>query len=228
MPELQTPEGATIAAPAAEGETQFARSMAAPPASDSDAAAPPPRPDAPYGYKPDGTPKKAAGRPRRGAKGDPADRARTTAAAGVSRETGAHTLGPDDAGRIRTGILGYGQIGASLTAAGTRLAKTEQGKIALTADSLTIVQIAPEFAEACVTTAAADAGFAALMAKVCALGPWAALLEVSSKLGMQLTRNHRPALQLPGTRDPADIVAELELELAEASEGQAEAEPAAA
>jgi hypothetical protein len=224
MPELRTPAGkpVDVAGPAQAGSQEFARAMAAP-ASDSDVAAPPPRPEAPYGYKDDGTPKKAAGRP----KNDTAGRARvTTTRSGAAQSPG--TADPGQDARIRTGMQGWAQIGGVFCAVGAKAAKTPALKLALQADAVTVMSTGEDLAEACVKTAAADENFARIMDRLCALGPYAALLEVGGKITTQLVRNHKPGAQLPGTMHPAEIVAEAERAAAAAAEMSGVAHPAAA
>lgn len=206
MSELRTPAGkpVDVAEPVQAAGKEFARAMAAP-ASDSDVPAPPPRPEAPYGYKEDGTPKKAAGRPKSGA-----DRARVTSQRTGGAPPGPGTADPGQDARIRTGMQGWAQIGGVLLAVGAKTVKEPGTKLALQADAITVMSTGEDLAEACVTTAAADANFARVMDRLCALGPYAALLEVGGKLTTQLVRNHKPGAQLPGTMHPAEIVAEAE------------------
>jgi hypothetical protein len=214
MPELRTPAGkpVDVAEPVQAATKEFARAMAAP-ASDSDVQAPPPRPEAPYGYKDDGTPKKAAGRPK-----NSADRARVTADKRGAPSGAPGAAGPGQDARIRAGMQGWAQISGVLLAVGAKAAKKPDLKLALQADAVTVMSTGEELAEACVTTAAADESFARVMDRLCALGPYAALLEVGGKITTQLVRNHKPAAALPGTVHPADVVAEAERAAAAAAE----------
>jgi hypothetical protein len=116
----------------------------------------------------------------------------------VSR-TAAGPLGDEQ--RIQ-GVKGLAQIGAGLFLMASKATK----KDAYRADAITIASAADDLAQACVETAKADAGFAAALDKVCSAGPYAALISVGVGLASQITRNHRPALKLPGTTDPAEIL----------------------
>jgi hypothetical protein len=123
-------------------------------------------------------------------------------------------------------MQGWAQIGGVLCAVGAKAAKQPGLKMALQADAITVMSAGEDLAEACVTTAAADESFARVMDRLCALGPYAALLEVGGKITTQLVRNHKPAAALPGTMHPADIVAEAERAAAAAAEMSEGASPA--
>lgn len=122
-----------------------------------------------------------------------ADKARATAKPAV-------TL--DDAQRA-TGVQGLAQLGAGVAA----MAAKASGSSALLADSLTIVNAAPAVADACVQVAKNDPRFAAVLDRVCSTGPYGALITVAFGVGMQLARNHKPGLSLPGTVHPDQVLA---------------------
>lgn len=113
------------------------------------------------------------------------------------------------------GVAGLVQVGAGACL----LAKKATGKDAFQADAVTLASNAEQIADACVQTAKADARFAAALDKVCAAGPFAALIGVMVGVGSQIIRNHRPSMALPGTMHPDDLLKKAEAqpkELAEA------------
>ena len=132
-----------------------------------------------------------------------AEQARTTAKAGTVL---------DDSQRAQ-GVKGLAQVGAGIAL----LFGKATGKDAFKADAVTIASAAGEIADACVQTAKADPKFAAALDKVCAAGPYAALISVAVGVGSQCARNHKPDLKIPGTVDPADLLkAQNEAEIANA------------
>jgi len=133
-------------------------------------------------------------RPRRG-RPPKEDRSRTAPKAAV-------TL--DDAQRAE-GIKGWAQIGAGLCLMAGKATKND----AFRADAITIASAADDAADACVQIAKTDPGFAAALDRVCAVGPYGALISVMVGVGAQLARNHRPRLVIPGTVDPAELLAEM-------------------
>jgi hypothetical protein len=100
-------------------------------------------------------------------------------------------------------VQGFAQVGAGLLLLTSKTRKSD----ALRADALTIAAHAEEIADACVETARVAPGFAAALDKICAAGPYAALVSVMFTVGTQCARNHKPGLELPGTVDPAKILA---------------------
>lgn len=115
------------------------------------------------------------------------------------------------------GVQGLAQVGAGLLLMAGKATKNE----AFTADAVTVASMADEIADACVQTAQADARFAAALDRVCAAGPYAALITVGVGLASQIARNHRPSLVIPGTKDPAEL-------LRAQADAEARHEPAAA
>jgi hypothetical protein len=107
----------------------------------------------------------------------------------------------DDAQRAE-GVKGLAQLGAGLCL----MASKATGNDAFRADAIVIASNTEQIADACVQTARANPGFASALDKVCAAGPYAALVGVMVGIGSQIARNHRPGLHLPNTMDPAEIL----------------------
>jgi hypothetical protein len=195
VPTLETPDGnpvdVTVPDKAAV-DREFAAAMAD---ARPDPQAPPRR-AAPI--PPDGAPpRRPRGRPPKEA------RPRTAAAAAVPLTDAQRTAG----------IKGIVQV----TAAITLMAARATGKQAYRADAVTIASNADEVAVAALDVAHADPKFAAALDKVCAAGPYGALITVAVSIGSQCARNHRPSLKIPGTVDPAKLLAaQDEAELAAA------------
>jgi hypothetical protein len=197
MPTLETTDGKPVdVAPVdpAEVERQFAAAMAS---EGPDEQAPPKR-----------TPKPAAeaevAKPKRSGRPPKSEQARTTAKAGTVL----------DDGQRAQGVKGFAQIGAGIAL----LFGKATGKDAFKADAVTIASAADEIADAAVQVAHADPKFAAALDKVCAAGPYAALITVAVSVGSQCARNHKPGLKIPGTVDPAELLkAQDEAEMAHAA-----------
>lgn len=181
MPTLETADGKPVITDPASPATVNANFRAVMDDDGPDDKAPPKRADRP-----------PAERPKRGRPSN-ADKARTTAA------RPAVSLG--DAERAQ-GVQGFAQIGAGLAL----MYGKATGKSAYEADAVAIANAAPQFADAAVQIAKADAGFAARLDKVCASGPYAALIAVGVNVTLQCIRNHRPAMVLPGTVHPDDLL----------------------
>ncbi len=182
MPTLETVDGQAVAVDAEQVNREFSRAMAADPGPAEQAppkrqAAPEPDPEAP--------------KPRRG-RPPKAEQARTT--------TKGSTVLSD--GERANGVKGLAQVGAGIAL----LFGKATGKDAFKADAVTIASAAGEIADACVQTAKADPKFAAALDKVCAAGPYAALISVAVGVGSQCARNHKPDLKIPGTVDPAELL----------------------
>jgi hypothetical protein len=123
----------------------------------------------------------------------------------------------DDKARA-AGVKGIAQLGAGLTL----LAGKATGNDALRADAVTVASSADDLADACVQTAKADAKFAAALDRVCAVGPYGALITVAVGVGSQVVRNHRPGVKIAGTKDPAELLKaqdELEAKAADGASG---------
>lgn len=106
----------------------------------------------------------------------------------------------------RTGVKGLVQVAAVVPLAAYKATSQD----AYLADAKTIALNADEIADACVATADADPRFAAVLDRVCSAGPYAALIAVAFKVGSQIARNHKPALALPGTVDPMELLTQPE------------------
>lgn len=184
----------------ADTERAFAQSMAA--KGSDDASAPPKRTTR---AKPE----------------QPAGRARTTSAKTRTASAAAEAQPLTEADVI-SGVKGLCQVAAALPALASKRVRDPNMQVALKADAITIVSASDDIARACADTAAADPKFAALMAKICQAGPYSALVMVTFGVGAQLARNHGFA-SLPGTEDPAKIVA-----IAEGRQEVPVASPAAA
>ena len=145
--------------------------------------------------------------PKRAARGPATDTARPRGGkaprAEKSRTTAAPAAGPLTGAQRKAGVAGLMQLAAVIPLG---LAK-RTGKDAYKADAIAIVSSADEIAEACAETADADPRFAAALDRVCAAGPYGALITAAFGLGSQLARNHRPALNLPGTVHPDKLLA---------------------
>ena len=197
MPTLETVDGQAVAVDPEQVNRDFSRAMAADPGPAEQA--PPKRQVEDPSNSAD---RREAGKPRRG-RPPKAEQARTTAKAGTVL----------DDGQRAQGVKGLAQVGAGIAL----LFGKATGKDAFKADAVTIASAADEIADACVQTAKADPKFAAALDKVCAAGPYAALISVVVGVGSQCARNHKPDLKIPGTVDPADLLkAQNEAELANA------------
>lgn len=183
MPTLETADGKPVTVPDPdEVNRDFARSMSDPAPGEQEKPPPKRRQRAPD--------EGDAPRPRRSR--PPKEQAPQVAAL--------------DAGQRASGVKGLVQLGAGLAL----LMARATGKDAFKADAVMIASSADEIAGACVQTAAADARFAAVLDKVCSAGPYAALISVGVSVGTQVARNHKPALIIPGTVDPAELLANME------------------
>lgn len=185
---LATADGAQLSlAPPDPADTQreFAQAMAASNPGDADA------------------PPKRASRARSDDAGQPRTRKpRTTTKPADTRTAPVQLLSGSE---IVTGVKGLCQVAAALPALASKRVKDPKLELALKADAITIASAADDIAQACADTAAADPKFAALMAKICQAGPYAALMTVAFGVGTQLARNHGVA-SMPGTIDPGDLV----------------------
>jgi len=204
-PELTDPDGNLVDAAGADTEREFARAMAAD-ATGEGPAAPPKRAAATAGDP--AQPAARRGRPPK------AERARVE---GKGSKAPSGPLGDDQRAQ---GVKGIVQIGAGVcllaSRASARTARTPDGKTVRTdnpafkADAITLASGADDLAAACVETAKADEKFGALLDKIAAVGPYGALITAVAGIGGQIVRNHRPGVALPGTVDPAELLAEAQ------------------
>lgn len=183
MEGIQTPDGKPVdvdPAKADQIEQNFARAMSEPVGDDKQ---PPRRPARAPGGAQD------PARVKRGRKPADAPTARSEAPTPLSRSA-----------RVE-GCKGVVQVtGAVLMFASTRV----KNPIPLAADSLVIVGNADQLSEAVADTAEADPRFAVIVDKICAAGPYGALISVAFGIGAQCARNH--GLPVPGTAAPEDLI----------------------
>jgi len=185
MPALETTSGERVDVTPPGAEETNARFRAAMTSDGPDDQAPPKR--AADSVAADGKAKRGPGRPRKEDK---------------SRAVPATVTALDDKTRAE-GVKGVAQIVAGIAMMGGKAAKND----ALQADAITIASRAGELADAAVQTAHADPVFAARLDKICAAGPYGALIMVAVGIGTQCVRNHKPDLKLPGTVHPSEILA---------------------
>ncbi len=196
MPVLTTEAGVPVPVPdEADARDKANQAFTAAMAASGEDKAPPVRPDRPAPESQE-KPRRRRGRP-------PKDEQARTAA-----KTAVVTLSDDQRAQ---GVQGLVQIGAGLCL----VASKTTGNQAFRADAIAIASNAEPIASACVETARANPGFASALDKVCAAGPYAALIGVMVGVGSQLARNHRPALQLPNTVDPQQLLDQADKAMAE-------------
>lgn len=156
-------------------------------------------PDAPYGRRADGSPRAKPGRKPKGRPAAPRPpSARSSSSAPRKPKT------PD----FRPGIIGLAQlVAAPLLIAG------QMGNRAALADAGAITMHAPAIADGMQTTAEQDERFAAVLERVLAAGPWAALIAPVVGLAVQLGANHGlipPAMaQMAGALPPDSLIEHL-------------------
>jgi len=183
MPTLETADGKPLDVAPVDTEAvnrDFSRAM-------SDA---PPAGQAPPKRQPK-LPGDEAPKPRQ-AKAAKDSRARATAKSGTVLS---------DAQRAE-GVKGLAQVGAGIALIIGKATKND----AFQADAVTIASHADEISDAVVQIAKSDPAFAARVDKICAAGPYSALIVVGISIASQCARNHRPSLSIPGTVDPAVLL----------------------
>lgn len=181
MAELETPDGEQVEVTRTEINASFDAAM------NSDAPAPAAPPRRQRAADP------PADRPRRGrASKDKDEKPRADAKAAVTLT---------DEQRLQ-GAKGLAQV----TAGVAMVAAKATGNMAFAADAMTIVNQSDALVEACVETAKASPAFAAALDKVCAAGPYAALISVGVAIVSQMARNHKPSLEIPGTVHPMKLL----------------------
>jgi hypothetical protein len=192
---IVTPEGKPVnvdPASAEDIEKQFARAMSEP----GDEKSPPRRAER-HQEKTEDSEKprvrRSPGRPPKAATEPP-----KTKSPGLSREV------------RQQGIQGIAQLAAG----GCLLAERGTGNRAFRADAITLASSAEEIGSAVADVCDQDERFARVVDKICAAGPYSALITVMFSVGSQLARNH--GAQVPGTNDPGELIK------------MAEAQPAAA
>jgi hypothetical protein len=195
---ITTPDGRPL-----DLDREFAAAMAAPEPDEPMAPAPPRvDPEAPFGYKADGTPRQRPAGPGRGRKSP-----QNTNKATPTSQPKPTTESPEKAAQRRTeGVQGLMQIGAGLALAVGKAKKNDAFK----ADAFVLASNAEPLAEACASVAADNVPFANALDKVTQVGPYGALMAVAIPMLTQLVRNHKPSTNLPGTKDPKELAAALE------------------
>lgn len=196
---LQTPDGENV-----KLDQEFARSMAAPEPDEPIASAPPRKdPDAPHGRTKDGEPKKGpGGRPPKSEHDKPRVRKRTSTPDDSTPAPAPQTH--DD--RVE-GVQGLVQL-VSLVPM-TLYLRTEDKS--WYADCITLDAASEPLAKAVADTADKNAGFARLVDKATAAGPYAALVSVGISFTAQLAANHGVTMaKALGAKDRDELIAEFE------------------
>jgi hypothetical protein len=168
-----------------------------------------PDPEAPYGRKADGTPKRAAGRPRKSATGR-APRVRTRKVAGGARPS----VAPPSSGKARTprsATPDYaGALRGALQTVGIPLALNP----ATMPDAAALAVHGPALCDAVGELAKEHAAVAAVLDRLLAVGPVGVVLGAAVPLFAQVAVNHGVIpLQLGrrlGAMDPAELVAAVQ------------------
>ena len=106
------------------------------------------------------------------------------------------------------GVAGIVQLAAG----GCLLAERGTGQKAYKADAITLASSAADIGSAVADVADQDERFARVIDKVCAAGPYSALISVMFSVGSQIARNHGAAV--PGTADPDDLIKAAEMPVA--------------
>lgn len=183
MAELQTPEGEQVELDRAQINADFDTAM------NSDGPLPPtpPRKQRTPAQADDTAPRAKRTRQTRD------DKPRTTA------RPAAAALTDDERHQGAQGI-------AQITAGVAMIAAKATGNMAFAADAVTIANHGDALADACVETARHSPAFAAALDKVCAAGPYAAMIGVGVAIVSQLARNHKPSLTIPGTVHPDQLL----------------------
>lgn len=189
---IETQDGTPLDLDAAvKAEQDFNRAMSTP--ADSDDKAPPKR-----GQRGPARPSGDSDKPRVGRSPGRPSKDAAKAVAGLSHEI------------RKQGMTGLAQLGAGLCA----IVGNTTGQLAYKADAITLASNAGEIGEACAATADQDERFARVIDKLCAAGPYAALIGVMVGVGTQVARNH--GVDMPGTVAPEDILkaAEQQMDMA--------------
>lgn len=191
MPEgITTPDGTPVdvdITAAERTEQEFAKAMSEPP---GDEKAPPRRSErSPKASDSGDAPrvKRGPGRPRKDAPEPPRAKA-----AGLSHDV------------RKSGIQGLVQLAAG----GCLLAERGTGQKSYRADAITLASSAEDLGEAIAATCDQDERMARVVDRICAAGPYSALIQVAFSVGSQIARNH--GAQVPGTANPEDLIAMAE------------------
>lgn len=193
MPEgLQLPDGKPVdIEPVAEAEREFNRAMAA----DTNSESAPPKRTKPADADPASRPPRSRQRPGKNAR--------------AASKPAKPAPPPQSDGERQSGVQGLVQIGAAVCMLLDQ--RTPEKNIAFKADAITLANAADPIASAVVETAKHNQQFAAVVDKITAAGPYAALIGVGFQVGMQLAANHGvKAAQMMGALAPEDLVASVE------------------
>lgn len=178
---IETSDGKPLDLDAAkQADHDFARAMATPP--DSDEKAPPKRGER------QAKPASASDKARVGRSPGRPSKDAAKAVAGLSHQV------------RKDGMTGLAQLGAGLCA----IVGKSTGQLAFQADAITLASSAEDIGEACAQTADQNEQFARVVDKLCAAGPYAALIGVMVGVGSQVARNH--GLDMPGTVAPEQLI----------------------
>ena len=158
--------------------------------------------DAPWGYKPDGTPYKR----------DPSRYAKRAANQQTpARKPTANKSSAPKGTDYANAVMGLLQLPMAAMALGGQVTKSE----ALVADSCAMVQYGPALANATAELAANDPRIAAVLDKISVIGPYSALLGVVIPLSLQIVVNHSNK-QVPeqvtaatGVMSRSDLIAQV-------------------
>lgn len=191
MPELSTPEGKKLDADPVKVDREFARAMVA--ETDAEIAAPPDRKPPAEGERP--------------VRRRPPKNQRTTGA--PPKNATPAKPNPELDKQRSDGIKGIVQISAAVCMGLD--SRTPDSNCAFKADAIVLASNADPIADAVVETAKHNAQFAAVVDRITAAGPYAALVGVAMSVGMQLARNHGfKAAEAFGAQAPEAIVAAVE------------------
>lgn len=184
-----------------QAEREFHGAMAAPPSDDPIAPAPPKLDaEAPFGRnKKTGEPNKRPPGPGRPPK------ARTKPKAG--KDTNQATESPEAISERRTaGVESLFNVGAAMA-----LGLSVRFGDALKADAVVLSKSAEPMAKACTEVAEQDPRFAALLDKITASGPYAALAATAVPIVAQLAMNHGvTAMRALNAVPPEQLLAQLD------------------
>lgn len=173
-------------------------------------------PEAPWGRKADGTPRRRPGRPpKEGTSGEaPAPPRTSTSTSGSGSKSGSKSSGSKSGSKssgskradYKRGVRELlGLPAAALAAAGGSL-----GRADLVADGATVDRHADGIAQAADSVAQHDPRFAQVIERVLAGGPWAALASALVPMAAQVAVNHgvlSPGIM--GTVSPETLISEM-------------------
>jgi hypothetical protein len=161
-------------------------------------------PEAPYGRRADGTPKKKPGPPAGTPRGGSTARKTAPAAPRPTRKAGPRAKATAATPDYREAVAGLLQIPAFILASAGRLNPV------LEYDGISIAAATPDIAEAVNSLAEQEPRVAAVLDKILTVGPYGALLGALVPLAAQIAVNHKkiPAGTM-GTLEPEALKARL-------------------